>query len=105
MKRKTSKFMFGVMGAMILGGAVTMQVFARSEAKPATDLMFANVEAMAEEEQGAKNADHYETNDSEGVPYKINGRTCVDFKSEVNCIGNGFEFCINEKHQWTECFD
>lgn len=103
MKRKTSKFMFGVMGAMILGGAVTMQIFTRSEAKPATDLMLANIEAMAEEEHDRGVVQSIEQYVHEGSTFWVGEKECIVLGVGVNCRGVGNEWCEPSYTQWTDC--
>lgn len=85
--------MFGVMGAMILGGAVTMQVFARSEAKPATDLMLANIEAMADDEVDVGYVSSVSEHTTQGDTFPSGGKTCQKTTIEKICRGNGTIWC------------
>ena len=104
MKKTFKKIVLGVLGGLLVGGAYLNYRMAQPK-QPMSDLTLANIEAMAdEEEQGARNAASIDTQESEGKPYKINGRTCVDFHSSVSCIGSGSQFCMTESRSWTECY-
>ena len=92
MKAKSKQLLLAVSGTILLGGGVWMSHL-RSQDGSNSDMLLANIEAMADGEVEAGWVSTIINSSQEIGPYSAGGKTCYTYIDETTCSGNGTRWC------------